>query len=269
MIRLKQYVKIISLFALLFVVVSVPAFFIKYQHNHSLDQTVLYPVEMVQFGSDESGHDNSLPVQDYSIWDRIKLIGSSNVVIQSADSSDLQTNANLQESLLPVMEEQLMLLQVNNALPELSFSDVVSASFFKTTYMDMLPATEGYINMSEPDAMISIWEIQAEYQDFSVLVYMDTEISVLYDVTISSKGSDFIYPSSISEVGFLEYLLEFSDGENKSGDVFSAGGFYSGKTICLYPLSVDKQTGQIVSYRIGNPHDIEPLNISEIPPIEN
>lgn len=274
MIRLKQYVKILSLFALLFVVVFVPAFFIKYQHNHSFNQTVLYPVDAVQFGSDDGSHDDNPPVQDYSIWDRIKLIGSSSVVIHFAEYTDLQANANLQESLLPIMEEQLMLLQNFHALPDLSFSDVVSASFYKKTYMAVSPATEGYTNISKPESMIHIWEIQAEYRDFHVIAYMDADTSALYDITISSKGSDFLYPSSISEVGFLEYLLEFSDGENKSGDVFSAGGFYSGKMICLYPLSVDKQTGQIVSYRIGGPYDMEALEVSEykvseMPPTEN
>ena len=44
--------------------------------------------------------------------------------------------------------------------------------------------------------------------------------------------------------------------------------------ICLYPLSVDKQTGQTVAYRIGGPYDMEPLKVSEykvseMPPEEN
>ena len=227
-------------------------------------------METVQLGRNEGGHSESpTAAEALSIWERIKLLGSS---VPTAVTGTHANTESLANNMLSVLEEQLRSLVALSALPDLSFSDAVSISFVKETYMPI--SSDGYVNLIKPDHMISIWKIQVEYQDFRVLAYMDTEISAIYDITISSKDSDFLYPSSISEVGFLEYLLEFSDGENKSGDVFSAGGFYLEKMICLYPLSVDKQTGQTVAYRVGGPYDMEPLNVSEykvseMPPEEN
>lgn len=281
MIRLKRYIIVCSLFALLFVVVSVPVFLMEHQRKFSLNEVVPYSVEAVQLGRNEEGHSESPVAEALSIWERIKLLGSSvpTAVTGTHANTDLTavmgTHANTEaqaNNMLSVLEEQLRSLVSFSALPDFSFSDALSISFAKETYMPI--SSDGYVNLIKPDHMISIWKIQAEYPNFHVLAYMDTEISAIYDITISSKSSDFLYSSSISEVGFLEYLLEFSDGENKSGDVFSAGSFYSGKMICLYPISVDKQTGQIVSYRIGGPYDMKPpkvseYRVSEMPPEEN
>lgn len=255
MIRLKRSIIVCSLFALLFVVISVPVFLMEHQKEFSLGEVVPYSVEAVQLGRNEEGHSESPAAETLSIWERIKLLGSSVPTAVTGTHANTETQVN---NMLSVLEEQLRSLVSFSALPDFSFSDEVSISFAKETYMPI--SSDGYVNLIKPDHMINIWKIQAEYQDFRVLAYMDTEISAIYNITISSKGAHFLYPSSVSEVGFLEYLLEFSDGENKSGDVFSAGGFYSGKMICLYPLSVDKQTGQIVSYRIGGPYDMEPLD---------
>lgn len=271
MLQLKQYMKIVSLFTLLFVVISVPAYFMDHQNNQAFNKTSVYSVDAVQLGENDAFQSNNAPSQIISVWERIKRINNSDVVVKSAEYTDLDTDPDLYGTLISALEEHLLLLQSLSALPDLSFADTVRASFSKITYMDVASTTGENINTSTPKSTIDVWEIHAEYQDFHVLAYMDADTSALYDITISSKGSDFIYPSSISEVGFLEYLLEFSDGENKSGDVFSAGGFYLGKMICLYPLSVDKQTGQIVSYRIGGPYDMEPLEykVSEMTPTEN
>lgn len=247
MTRLKQYIKIMALFALLFGVVSIPAFFIKHQSDHSFDQIVLYPVDGVQFGSDDGSHGDNPPVQDYSIWDRIKLIGSSGVVIQSAEYTDLQANANLRESLLPVMEEQFMLLQTFNALPDLSFSDIVSASFSKVTYMDASSA------VSIPESMLRIWEIQIEYRDHYILAYMDADISALYDITVLSKNNDFQYASSISENGFWDYLRLFSDGTNERINGVAIDCAYGDRIISLFPVMVSEQTGQVIPCRVGDP----------------
>ena len=263
MIRLKRSVIVCSLFALLFVVFSVPVFLMEHQRKFSLNEVVPYSVETVQLGRNEGVHSESPAAESLSIWERIKLLGSSVSTAVTGTHAVTEAQANI---VLSVLEEQLQVLVSFDALPDLSFSDAASISFVKETYMPI--SSDGYVNLIKPDQMISVWKIQAEYPNFRVLAYMDTELSAIYDITISSKGSDFLYPASISEVGFLEYLLEFSDGENKSGDVFSAGGFYSGKMICLYPLSVDKQTGQIVSYRIGGPYDMEPLKVSEYSVLE-
>lgn len=258
MIRLKRSIIVCFLFALLFIVISLPVFLMEHQKEFSLGEVVPYSVETVQLGHNEEDHSESPTVEALSIWERIKLLGSSVSTAVTGTHAVTEAQANI---VLSVLEEQLRSLVSFSALPDLSFSDAVSVSFVKETYMPI--SSDRYVNLIKPDHMISVWKIQAEYQDFCVLAYMDTEISAIYDITISSKGSDFLYPSSISEIGFLEYLLEFFDGENKSGDVFSAGGFYSEKMICLYPLSVDKQTGQTVAYRVGGPYNMEPLKVSE------
>lgn len=252
MLRLKQYIKIISLFALLFVVVSVPAFFMEHQRNLSFNKTVFYPVDAVQFGDNNDSHGNDPHEQDYSIWDRIKLIGGANVAIQSVEYTDFEANANLRESLLPLVEEQLSLLQSFGALPDLSFSDVVSTLFTKITYADVVPTTEEYANISNAESLIHIWEVQIEYRDFHVLAYMDTYNSVLYDITILSESNSFLYSSSISENGFLEYLQQFSNEPNEGDNVFTAGGYYTERMIRLYPVLLNTQTRQMSPYRIGN-----------------
>ena len=71
MLQLKQYIKIVSLFMLLFVVISVPAYFMDHQNNQAFNKTSVYSVDAVQLGDNDVFQSNNSPSQSISVWERI------------------------------------------------------------------------------------------------------------------------------------------------------------------------------------------------------
>ncbi len=254
--RVNQYIKIVVLFVLLFTVVFIPTVFVEQQRKFVFDNTIIYPVDAVQLNCNDN---NSINQKD-SVWERIKLICDPEAVVNMMEYSALHDSSDLQEKLISTMEDQLKLLQSFDVFPELSFSDAVSISFLKGTYMSISSDNDEYIDLSVPKQMISIWILIVEYSDFTVHAYMDAETSALYDITVTSRNDGFLHSTSISENGFLEYLQLFSDESGENEDVFLVGGYRSDQMICMYPISVNKENGQIVSYSIGG-HKTEVVDV--------
>lgn len=239
--RLKQGIKIIIMFVLLIAVVGTPLFYMEYQNQHMIDEIILSPIEPIQ-----TGGDNVTP-QDYNLWERINIVNQSVKVVSSSLIADFKNENVANQALTEIiktMEKQLMTLCEYNALPDLMFSDVLQVSVFKETYTLQTEALRSELS-------ISVWAIEAEYENYHIYAYMDIELSALYDVTIQAKKQNFVYESDITANGFLEYLMTFSDipDVQEHKELFSANGSYSGQTIVLHLYSVNKETNKFTSYR--------------------
>lgn len=237
MIKLKKCIKVILMFVLLFAVVSAPLFYTEYQNKSMINEFVISAVHTDGTNSTK---------QKYNFWERIGTVNES-VKIRTSLFNYFYDDASAfkaEEEIINSMEKQLKTLCKYNALPNLTFSQVKQLSVFKETYTNMPPSDE---------LKISVWAIYAEYENYHVYAYMDTETSALYDITILSKNDSFIYQSDISENGFLEYLLTFSPIPNvkERDELFSATGSYTEKTIVLHLYSVNKSTEQFTVYRFG------------------
>lgn len=238
--RLKQGIKVIIMFALLFAVVGAPLFYMEYQNRHMINEIILSPMQPIQTDG-ENG-----TAQDYNIWERIGIINQS-VKVKSSVLTDFK-NENIANQavteIVKTMEKQLTTLCEYNALPDLTFSEVIDVSVFKETYTYQTEVIRS-------DFSISVWAIDAEYENYHVYAYMDTEMLALYDITIQSKNNNFIYETDISANGFLEYLLTFSPitDVQERDELFSANGSYLRQTIVLHLYSVNKETNQFTAYR--------------------
>lgn len=233
----KQIMIIVSLFALLFAVVFIPMLYIEYQNNNILNEFYISPVKTTHL-------DRPSPKkEDYNIWERIGLINTS-IVVKSTVSTESRTK--LREE----MEKQLAAISRYKAIPDISLTGVMQVSVNKETYMDK-PSSGDYIDILDYARVLNVWEIIVEYQNYVVRAYMDTETNAVYDLTIVTKNTDFIYQSEISDTGFLKYLKTFSDVPSELGMAFSAGSYYSGGKICLYLCSAGKDSGLTI-YRFNN-----------------
>lgn len=235
--RLKQGINITVMFVLLVAVVGAPLFYMEYQNQHMINEVILSPMEPIQTGSD------NITPQDYNLWERIKIVNQSVKVASSSIITDFKNENVANQAITEIvknMEKQLTTLCEYNALPDLAFSDVLQVSVFKETYI-----------LQTEVLSISVWAIYAEYENYHVYAYMDTELSALYDVTIQAKKQNFIYETDISANGFLEYLMTFSAIPNvqEREELFSANGSYLGQTIVLHLYSVNKETNKFTSYR--------------------
>ena len=236
-----QSIKIVLMFVLLLSVVCIPLLYIEYHNNHLLNEISVSPVQTAEL------NDPNIAMENYNIWDRIGIMINEPIGVRTrtfTDSPNDYLTNEAESELLQTMEEQLMIVYEHNSLPELTFSEIVQVSIFKDTYM-IMSSSQGYTNVLDSELSISVWAIEAEYQDFNINVYMDTETSALYYITISSKNTNFIYQPEISAKGFFEYLKTFSDIPNENEEIFSASSVYSERKIALYLTSVNKNTEQI------------------------
>lgn len=227
--RLKQYTIVIVMFLLLFAVVLMPLLYFEYQNEYVLMEFFVSPTHTPHLDIPNTQK------QTYSIWERLDILNNS-VMVRA--SIPVGSKAELQKK----MEEQLTLLFLDHALPALSFSEVMEISVYKETFIDAKssPADSDKLN---PDLTINVWAISAEYQDIYVYAYMDTVTYALYDITIISKNTDFLYPAGTSANGFLEYLKTISDIPSDMRKSFSAAGYYAKRQIslCLYSIGADEQ----------------------------
>lgn len=238
--KLKQGIKVIIMFVLLFAIVGTPLLFMEYQNRRIINEIVLSPMQPVQIDGK-----NEL-IQDYNIWERIGII-TQTIKVRSSILTDFKNEeiANLAVTeIIKTMEKQLTTLCEYNALPELTFSNLIEASVFKETYAYQPEEISSKLS-------ISIWAIQAEYEDYYIYAYMDTEMSALYDITILSQNDDFVYQPDISKNGFLEYLLTFSPVSDiyVGDELFMANGSYTEQIISLHLCSINEVTNQFTNYR--------------------
>ena len=224
---LKQGMIILSLFALLFAIVFVPMFYMEYQNSTMLKEFYISPVKTTRLDSPSPKN------EDYNIWEHIGIKEHSVVVTATVPA---ESNTELREK----MEEQLAVICRYKALPALSLTGVKQVSVMKETYMEK-PSSGDYVDIHDSDHVLNVWGITVEYQHYVVCAYMDAETDAIYDVTIVTKDTDFLYSSEITDTGFLEYLKSFSEEPTDSGIAFSAGSYYSKGKICLY-LQDSRQT---------------------------
>ncbi|MGI6094507.1 MAG: hypothetical protein ACOYBL_03645 [Lachnospiraceae bacterium] len=245
--RRRQSIKIIVLFGILFAFIWTSDIFMEYKDKYLLDKMVSYPVEKELFDDGEE------TAKEYTIWDRIKIIKNSVAVTRAAAFTDLETEAIEKEELLYTMEEQLITMQSMGMLPELSFSGAMQSFALKETYMP---------DESYPELAVRVWVIYAEYPDFYLCVYMDSDISAIYDINILHKyGLSELYQSEIFPEEFLDYLYTFSKGEEDPEDVFETIGYYGKYRLYLYPISVNKKTGQENSYQLNYSDSDKPYTV--------
>lgn len=235
--KLKQCIKVILMFVLLTAIVGAPLLYKEYQNSRMINEFIISPLQT------DVTNDTK---QKYSFWERIGTVDKS-VKIRTSILDDFNYGSlavKAEAEIIKSMEKQLITVSEYNALPDLTFSEPQYVSVFKETYTKMSPSAE---------LEISVWAIYAEYEDYYIFAYMDTETSALYDITILSQTDNFIYQSDISENGFLEYLLTFSPIPNvqERDELFSATGSYTEKVIELYLYSVNKSTEQFTAYRFG------------------
>lgn len=238
----KQTIKIIIIFVILFAIVGAPLVYMQYQNRHMLNEVRLTPMQSWLTNiKDEI-------TQNYNIWERIGIINQAVRVsspFTSAFKNESIANQAISE-IIKTMENQLKMLIEFHALPELTFSDVLEVSIFKETYT--CQTDKLYSDLS-----ISVWAIDAEYKNFHVYAYMDTKVSALYDVTIESRKKYWVYGKEISENGFLEYLLTFSPipDVKEREEVYTAYGSYMGESATLYLYSVNKETNKFTEYKFS------------------
>lgn len=238
--RLKQGMKIIIMFVLLLAVVGAPLFYTEYQNRHMINEIILSPMQPIHTNGENETE------KDYNIWERIGIVNQS-VKVRSSVLSNFKNEDIANQAVTEIaktMEKQLTTLCEYNVLPDLTLSDVIQVSVFKETYTHQTEALRSELS-------ISVWAIEAEYENYHVYAYMDTKLSALYDVTIQAKNHNFIYETDISANGFLEYLMTFSAIPNvqEREELFSANGSYLGQTIVLHLYSVNKETNKFTSYR--------------------
>lgn len=241
--RVKQAIKIIVMFVVLFMIVGAPLAYMKYQNRHMLNEVRLSSTQPQQ--TDNKGE----TVQNYNIWERIGIINQSVRVsspLLSAFKNESITNQAIGE-IIKTMEKQLAMLREYRALPELTYSEVLQISISKETYIYQTDALHS-------DLSISVWAIDAEYEDFYVCAYMDTKISALYDVTIQMKDSGLVYENQISKNGFLEYLQTFSPlpDVKEREEVYAVNDAYTAKEIVLRLYSVNTKTNKFTIYSFND-----------------
>lgn len=241
--RIRQAMLIIVMIAALLLIICVPLAHMQYQSRHIMNEVKLFPVNTQQ--TDNRGE----VIQSYSIWERIGLVSQSVRVsspLTSAFKSERIASQAIAE-IIKTMGKQLQALQRYNALPELNYSEVLQASVAKETYI----STDAH----RSDLSLSVWAINAEYEDFRVYAYMDTKISALYDVTIKSKNAGLTYETvSGLENGFLEYLQAFSPlpDMDEREEVYSVNDAYTANEIVLHLYSVNTKTGKLTIYNFND-----------------
>lgn len=236
----RQSMLIVSLFALLFAVVFVPMLFIEYQNDNMLREFYVSSANVPMLDVLDASNSKS---ENYNIWEHLVILKKSVVV-----KATVPTEAKAE--LLERMEKQLAEICRYNAIPLISPTGVIQSSVIKETYMDR-PSSGSYTDILDSDQVLSVWEIIVEYQDYVVCAYMDTETDAIYEITIVTKESDFLYQPEITDTGFLEYLRSFSDTPPELGMNFSAWSYYAAGKINLSLCSVEGNS-ELTMYQFDN-----------------
>lgn len=223
----KQMILVAAMFVLLLLMVCSPKWIMQYENGKMVDQPMSYSVEMAEYDAQME------IVENYTLWERLKAIHNADAVSRAQQPAE--------EDILLQLEEQLVSLQSYGALPlwDFSVSGMQQVFVSKEAYM---------LDDAHPELTLTVWSICAEYENFVLSAYMDTQLLVLYDVNLTSKG-DFSeqYTTELFEEGYLEYLLQFEATEDEE-EVFEVRVYYGMYKIYLYPVSINKKTGNYTSY---------------------
>lgn len=236
--KCKEAVKIIVLFALLLGIVCIPAVLIKNQSAYMENEAVLFPTEADSFHASSA--------ESYNLWELVK-IPQKTTSVRMVDASDFESRTITNESvkeLIQCMEVQIRKIQDCKGLPEFEFSEVLKGYAVSDLYMDTVHPN--YVNV------LGVWAIYAQYKDFSVIAYMDTQTYALFEVELQSETEEFTYQADVTADGFLEYLSFFSRIDSEASEVFFAHGDYEERKMHLYLMSADKNTRKKISYRFSS-----------------
>ena len=212
---LKQYLVIVILFIMLAAIVFLPIPLLNSQNDLLLASLHIYTENAVI-------PEDGVVSDSYSILDKINILSEDNIVIHSSSYNDLQILNELKDQLLPILKDHILYLQEHSALPRFVISD--------SLYTDIIQKT--YMSVDEPSLSLSVWEIYAEYEFFTVTAYIDPSSYALYDITLSSQLNYFsVYKQDLSGNCFVTYFAEHS-GLSKA-DIYCEG-IYSPTIISLY-----------------------------------
>lgn len=226
---LKQNTCIVFLFTLLVAVAAIPFFLISHNNNRLIDSITICNLPL-------QPSTNQQHAQSYNVWERMKTMKESDVVVEQPSYSLLY---DITGNVIGTMEDQLRELQNLKALPPFTFASDYQASISKKTY----------IRPQNPKDALNVWIIHAEYPDFDVNAYMDIETFILYSITIQYKSDTFPYETdSVSKDGFLAYLQLNSKGRKEQEERFDVAGYYSDKSLRLFVISHNDNTQKTTSY---------------------
>lgn len=218
--KLKQNLTICALFLLLIVVAASPLFLIEFNNEQIINKINIMSMQTESMELEES------PSVDYNTEERIQIIknvkSSKTGVITEQQVSSMSDDKK--RKLLHSMEEQFDILFNLGALPKIEFPESNYVLISKTTYNDTI----------NPNESVSIWSIDVEYPDFYVSVQMDTETSILYDVTISSTLKLEFDPDHISIMTFLNYLQIKPQHLNWNGIEYGSSGFFLNNDVPIF-----------------------------------
>ncbi|MCI8342017.1 MAG: hypothetical protein HFE62_02210 [Firmicutes bacterium] len=243
--KLRQSFVILMLFVLLTAVAVAPVFVTNHNNERLLGNISVkkLPEEKQEISSGTHSKD---------VKERIKIIKKS-LVVKTFRYKKYQNDETYYEKMtnmnvLSIMEEQLSFIQNLG----LSFDDGHAISMVeKTTYMD----TEN------PNEEVSIWKIDAEYNDFYITAYIDAKTNVVYEIIILLKKLSFIddsyalYPENFIKE-FSDYLEFDYDHIEENEEQFSVGADWSEFMMNLFILSVNETTGELVEYSIERSESI-------------
>ncbi len=229
--RLKQGGKIAGMFLLLFAIALGPLFFLGQRTRDLIGKVTVKEVQAARLEKKQSERVQNL-------WEQIEAVREDGTTIL-APAEKLTSHDGLQgtDEIMETMEQQLSLLGSCHGLPALSCSGRQQESVYQEIYMDRTETAD----LGEPGRTLSVWAIYAEYDDFFLYAFMDTETGALYELDLTAKKEDFLYQrEDISADSFLEYLQSFCPIPEDLDRQFSAHCVYTGRKISLYLVSMDK-----------------------------
>lgn len=230
----KQSLYILALSLLLVAVASLPLVLTGFQNHQLINDlhVAALPIESVE--------NNQMLSKKYNTLQRLNIIKNSISIVATNGGILKYQNASENEQsnhfdLIRTMEQELATMQNENILPHLDFPDDCHASFVKKTFIDS----------KNPDVSVSIWDISAEYQNFSVKVYMDTETSMLYEVSISTTNDEiFAYEPFFTFESFDHYLQIGNTEAKNIPKVFFTHAMYETNQITLSIFCVDQDNSE-------------------------
>lgn len=227
----KQPLCILALSLLLIAVASLPLILTGFQNHQLMNDLHIddLPIESVE--------NNQMLSKKYNTLQRLNIIKNSvSIVATNGGVLKYQNTAENAQSnhldLIRTMEKELTTMQNENILPHFDFpDDCRHASFVKKTFIDS----------NNPDVSVSIWDISAEYKDFSVKVYMDTETSMLYEVSISTTNDEIFAYEPFFTFESFDHYLQIGNTETKDiPKVFFTHAMYETSQITLSIFCIDQ-----------------------------
>lgn len=193
--NLKQNIKILTLFVLLIVVTATPLFLIEFSNERLINQLNIVTIQKESMDDEYSEN----PSTNYNTAERIQVIrNAQNSKTGAVTEQQLIYLSDEEErNLIDSVEAQLAVLHNLGALPQFEFPNEYNTIISKTSY----------INTLNPNNSVGVWFINIEYPNMVVNLQMDTETSILYQVSISSNTDTLDYDhSQLSFLSFLNYL---------------------------------------------------------------